>query len=222
MLSLLRDLQSQGDADRTRAALHSAPSQPRFRKPEPYPGAPKVLESRPRPLSELSGPRHIPILTVANGVPFLRFKKPQSPFLSRVLRDKINQRQKFLDHTKRLEPDIVWAADEDEWEQLVDGKTAPRDGVSFENEMTRAKKQPEKRFIEVQVKAIHVAKRMLKIVEEEKRLFEEERIQRQNERSRRRRERSESRDSPGDSTEPTGAGEQYVEFKPMSSDSRDL
>jgi len=213
----LRELQSQGDSDRTRAALNPAPPKPQFRRPEPYPNAPKALEIRPRPLSELSGRRHVPILTTANGIPFLRFKKPQSPFLSRVLRDKINQRQKMLDHIERLEPDIVWAADEDEWEQLVGGKDARTDPVSYEREMIKAKKEPEKKLDRYGKKAVQVSRQMLKVVDEEKKLFEEERIQRRKEKSQKRRERRENRGFSKDSNEPSRSKEPYVEAKPISS-----
>jgi len=209
VLGLLREIQSQGDADRTRAALNPPPPRPQFRKPEPYPNAPKTLEIRPRPLSELSGRRHIPILTSANGIPFLRFKKPQSPFLSRVLRDKINQRQKMLDHVERLEPGIVWAADEDEWERLVGGKDVLKDPVSYEREMIKAKREPEAKLDRIGKKAVQVSRQMLKVVDEERKLFEEERIQRHRENRQRRRERKESSGSPKDSNEPSGSEEPY-------------
>jgi hypothetical protein len=216
VLGLLSELQAQGDANRTRVALNPAPPKPPFLKPEPYPGAPKVLEVRPRPLSELSGPRHVPILTTANGLPFLRFKKPQSSFLSRVLRDKLNQRQRLQNHMMRLEPDIVWAAHEDEWERLVGEKQGPGGWPKYETEMTRAKEEPENKLLKIQLKAQEVAGQMLKIVDEEKRLLKEERIQRQKEKKRKRTEGKASKESSLDSTEPPGSREQGVEFKPMS------
>jgi hypothetical protein len=152
-----------------------------------------------------------------------------------VIRDKINQRQKMLDHVNRLEPDIVWAADEDEWEELVGGKGVAMDPVSYEKEMINAKREPEIKLDRIGKKAVQVSRQMLKVVDEEKRLFVEERMQRQ-----KRRERKESIRGPtdinqpsgsgesyvvvkpisSDSTEPSGSGETYVEFKPISSDSR--
>lgn len=100
------------------------PRRPRKRHvvPAPYPGARKVLEVRPRPLSELrGGRRHLPTLTATSrGVTFLRFKKLQSPFLSRVLRDRINQRQRWLEAEDRLKQDAVWAIKEDEWDQEME------------------------------------------------------------------------------------------------------
>jgi hypothetical protein len=79
--------QDRGDA--TRKLMSENPPSPKtsHRRPEPYPGATKVIESRPRPFSELSGGiRHIPKLQATSGLPFLLFKKPQSPFLSRIIK----------------------------------------------------------------------------------------------------------------------------------------
>ncbi|PMD64374.1 uncharacterized protein K444DRAFT_304788 [Hyaloscypha bicolor E] len=60
--------------------------------PAPFPGAPKVLDTRPLPKEQLSGRRKVPTLTAANWLPFLRFKRPQSRYLGRVLRDKLEQK----------------------------------------------------------------------------------------------------------------------------------
>ncbi|KAH8784137.1 hypothetical protein F5882DRAFT_356628 [Hyaloscypha sp. PMI_1271] len=60
--------------------------------PAPFPGAPKVLDIRPLPKEQLSGMRKVPTLTAANWLPFLRFKRPQSRYLGRVLRDKLEQK----------------------------------------------------------------------------------------------------------------------------------
>src|ERR1700709_1700282 len=73
-----------------------APPRPEPPRLSPYPGAPKVLDIRPLPREKLTAKRRVPILTHASGVPFLRFKKPQSPFLSRVLRNKLEQKHKLF------------------------------------------------------------------------------------------------------------------------------
>jgi hypothetical protein len=67
---------------------------------------------------------------------------------------------------------------------------------------------------------VEVSRQMLKVVDEERRLFKEERIRRQKEKSRKRRERRESSESSKYSNELSGSAEPYVEFKPISSDSR--
>ncbi|KAI6716924.1 hypothetical protein JHW43_000657 [Diplocarpon mali] len=84
-----------------------------------YPGAAKVVESRPLPLSKISKVRHVPSLTVATWLPFLRFKKRQSPYLSRVLTAKIKQRVKRSQHLEDLADMIEMGEMEDLWDDFV-------------------------------------------------------------------------------------------------------
>lgn len=219
MLGLLKDIQSKSDADRIRVALNPVPSKPQHRRPEPYPNALPVLASRPRPLSQLSSRRHVPVLTGANGVPFLRFKKPQSPFLSRVIKDKIHQRQKWLDHIKRMEPTIALAAGEDKWDSLIAREGVANDGASWERTMRHANRDPEDRLRNASNKAIEVSRKMLKIVDEERRLFEEESKERKKERHRMRRERKMNRGRSADSDEPAGSRVAEIDANSSSSDS---
>ncbi|KAL4910654.1 hypothetical protein BDW74DRAFT_1180 [Aspergillus multicolor] len=96
-----------------------------------HPEAKSILE---RPLAKVSGKRHIPVLVSASGIPFLRIKKPQPQSLSRMIRSKVNERQKMMDRRAELEPDMLFAKDEDAWDDLTTGRedeeewsTAPRD-----------------------------------------------------------------------------------------------
>ncbi|KAI9775640.1 MAG: hypothetical protein M1839_000965 [Geoglossum umbratile] len=100
------------------AAAAAKPGGAALHKPgSPYPGATPVLS---RPYRKISGRRHIPKLVILpTGIPFLRFKKPQSPFLSRVLRTKINWRQKLVDRRNRLAEEEVLASGEDLWDRLL-------------------------------------------------------------------------------------------------------
>ncbi|MCJ1286257.1 hypothetical protein MMC26_005602 [Xylographa opegraphella] len=82
----------------------------------PRPDTPLVLS---RPFQSTSGKRHIPKLVNTNGIPHLRFKKPQSPFLSRVIRDKIRQREKRFDRLQLLKAEIPMARAEDEWDSIL-------------------------------------------------------------------------------------------------------
>ena len=155
----------------------------------PYPDAPKVLEIRPLPLEKLSGRRHVPILTHASGFPFLRFKKPQSPFLSRVLRNKLNQRQNLFETLKRLDeehnPVAAW---EDQWDQHVrqqlgqenrdnwewmDEETLERPG-GWRQEVLRARRDVWERIQLGFRKTQEKAKVMLGIVDKEKELQRKE------------------------------------------------
>ncbi len=103
--SKILDFITQVRAERTGSRLNSA-QQPKpvpRRKAEPYPGAVPLLESLPRPLSALSGGRRrVPIMANTSIAPFLRIKKPQPPFLSRVLRYKVTQRQRQNDNLDEL------------------------------------------------------------------------------------------------------------------------
>ena len=82
----------------------------------PRPDTPSVLS---RPFLSISGKRHIPKLVNTNGIPHLRFKKPQSPFLSRVIRDKIKQREKWFKQLQLLTGETSMAEAEDEWDSIL-------------------------------------------------------------------------------------------------------
>jgi hypothetical protein len=80
-----------------------------------------VLGTRPLPQEKLKEGkrRRIPVLTKATLVPFLRFKKPQSPFLSRVLRDKIRGKQRRFDRMGEVGERGLLGEREEEWEGIV-------------------------------------------------------------------------------------------------------
>ena len=78
--------------------------------------APKVL-SRPFPV--ISGRRHVPTLVNATGIPFLRFKKPQSPFLSRIIRNKIRKRERLFNILYELQHSLKMAQEEDRWDKIL-------------------------------------------------------------------------------------------------------
>lgn len=74
-----------------------------------------------RPYAKTTGPRHVPILASANGIPFLRIKKPQPPVLSRVLRQALQRRIDNF-HTKILLLNY-WTPlsnHEDEWDAILE------------------------------------------------------------------------------------------------------
>jgi hypothetical protein len=98
----------------------------------PLPGAPKLLDVRPLPLKKLSGRRHVPILAHASGYAFLRVKKPSSPFLDRVLMDKIKQKEKRFNKLAELALGIELAKDEQQWEKIVAEKLAEEGGGNNE------------------------------------------------------------------------------------------
>ena len=81
-----------------------------------------VLE-RPLPLSEIkSGKRRVPYLVSAQGVPFLRYSKPQPISLGRVIRQHQKWEQKKWDQKHEAEADVRIGGWEDEWDDLVEGR----------------------------------------------------------------------------------------------------
>ena len=99
---------------------------------------------RPRPLSELGGTgrRKVPHIEMGGDFPFLRIKKPQPEYLSRVLTQKIRNRGRRTDALHAMEDSLEDAVAEDEWEKVVDavlsgdepwcrsiGEEAPADGT---------------------------------------------------------------------------------------------
>lgn len=121
----------QSHQDLTHNAISPPPRHPQelHIKPESLPGAPKLLETRPRPLhsSAINRIRSIPKLVSANGIPFLRYHKKQSPFLTRVINDKRMTRTKRhetmnLMHAQGETGSVSWA--EEVWDGLVEGASA--------------------------------------------------------------------------------------------------
>jgi hypothetical protein len=103
----------------------------------------KFLAVFPRPT--VQGIRRVPVLVDANGLPFIRYKKPQPENVSRMLRQKLEQRQKLWNHLHNLESYFLPLAEyEDKWDAIVERNTGKKlDGVdreaTFWNEMKAAK-----------------------------------------------------------------------------------
>ena len=85
-----------------------------------HPGSKPVIE-RPLPLSEIKGgKRRVPNLVSAQGVPFLRYRKPQPISLSRVIKQKQGLDQKRLTQQEGLRADTIIAQWEDEWDEVTE------------------------------------------------------------------------------------------------------
>ena len=143
----------------------------------PYPGGRKVLD---RPFKEISGRRHVPKLINANKVPILQFKKPQSPFLSRMIRDIIETRQKRVDLQHRLKEQVQWAREEDAWDSAL-RKSA---GLEKDPSEERWSYQPQLSHDQVQArhsaaanKQVKIAAKMHEILEKEKALALAEKLE---------------------------------------------
>lgn len=74
-----------------------------------------------RPYEKTTGPRHVPILASANGIPFLRVKKPQPPVLSRVIRQALQRRiGNFHAKILLLNYWVPLSNHEDEWDAILE------------------------------------------------------------------------------------------------------
>jgi hypothetical protein len=87
-----------------------------------------------RPYAKTTGPRHVPILASANGIPFLRITKPQPPALSRVLRQTLQRRIDNF-HAKTLFQNywVPLSRHEDEWDAILERECDFVDKDSKEN-----------------------------------------------------------------------------------------
>ncbi|MCJ1311489.1 hypothetical protein MMC25_005161 [Agyrium rufum] len=72
-----------------------------------------------RPRASVPGKRHVPTLVNANGIPFLRYKKPQPALLSRIIRHRIKSHQTLTNHVHRMEKELAWAQGEDVWDAVT-------------------------------------------------------------------------------------------------------
>lgn len=142
-----------------------------------YPGARRTLD---RPFFHLSGRRHVPKLINANRVPFLRLKKPQPPFLSRVIRDTVKTREHRILRAARLTSELPTAADEDEWDEILDEQFESDcrgpEVHPWQHEVQRALDSNHKLQVEAIQKRADISANMYTIQEQEKALAEEEKL----------------------------------------------
>ncbi|KAL8973777.1 MAG: hypothetical protein Q9197_001991 [Variospora fuerteventurae] len=163
----------------------------------PHPAARPVLDGLPPPPPGKT--RRVPTLVNANHIPFIRFKKPQSPFLSYIIRQKNIEREKRVDRMQALEKQLDIAEDEDQWDKLLRDHhqvSADDNGTTWAL-ATRQALQDVKRVHQTNtIKRMHMARRMFDIFREQRKLAEEERLERRNRRHQaykaRRRERAAS------------------------------
>ena len=137
----------------------------------PRPDTPLVLS---RPFLSISGKRHIPKLVNTNGIPHLRFKRPQSPFLSRIIRNKIRQREKRFDRSHLLKAEIAMARAEDKWDSILKHICGIEDDNSglWDKEPVSALQEVRAKIQASHLKNTALGRTMYNIVEMEKALAE--------------------------------------------------
>ena len=141
----------------------------------PYPGAARVLD---RPFHNLYGRRHVPVLINANKVPFLRIKKPQPPFLSRIIRDTVKTRERRLTLAGRLTSEALVAEDEDEWDSILHQHFGLDHAGEqpWQHEVKLASDNVHQLQVEAVQKRVNLSAKMFAVVEQEKALAEEENL----------------------------------------------
>lgn len=178
----------------TASALVPKPPKPEIRYPEAIPGTPKLLDIRPLPFEKLSGIRHVPKFVKATATNFLRIQKPQSPYLSRVLRDKIETKQKRKDSLERIEDLEEIAIAENIWEDIIEDQLE-KEGLSvdewnkrqpglgwgvglWEEDLQLAYDFVRNLMTKEAARVVEMSKVQLEIMDKEKELWLEERGQR--------------------------------------------
>jgi hypothetical protein len=124
-----------------------------------------------RPYAKTSGPRHVPIMSSANGVPFLRLTKPQPPSLSRILRQRLITRIKLFDTKITLGNwSLPMATLEDEWDAEVNFRSRRNvdghdDGVKWVDAVRLSEMINQEAYEKDQVKGRETTRKMQRIVD---------------------------------------------------------
>ena len=150
------------------------------------PNRPSIFE-RPYPI--LSGRRTVPHLINTNGVPFLRYKKPQSSTLSRVITDKIMAHENRSIRKWEYQDHVQIGIMEDAWDKDLSrycGLSIPDDprpkwraapSVALEELQNSSKRHLER--------TREIGLNLYRIMEKERALAEKERLARRDEKHRR-------------------------------------
>jgi len=169
---------------------------PKVKNEKHYPTAEefKFENIFPRPEGTVKGPRKVPFLVHATGLPFVRWKKPQPENVTRLLQTKIVKRQRRLDDLDAIENQLgPMATLEDNWDSLVKRLKKEESGKnqntcvlevddqwsgSFKQDIFEYEGQLRRMFHETDSRSIQLAKRFTAIVLKERELAEKERKER--------------------------------------------
>lgn len=149
----------------------------------PHPKNKPVLT---RPFLNLTGRRHVPVFTAGCEVPFLRYKKPQSPFLGRIIRDTIVAREKRTERMHEMNTLIQRGTIEDQWDMLVERLGGPRrlknepswadEAKAAWHNMDSVNKKHRDKALEIAVKLQEVVVKEAALVEEDKKKWRDEKF----------------------------------------------
>jgi hypothetical protein len=122
-----------------------------------------------RPYAQTSGPRHVPILASANGIPFLRLTKPQPPTLSQVLHQRLERKTELFDTKVLL--DNWWlpiCQQEDKWDVLMNEQLKKReDTVRWTDAVRLSQSENQEAYEKDLKKDRQITRKMQRIVDME-------------------------------------------------------
>ncbi|KAL9580749.1 MAG: hypothetical protein Q9212_004305 [Teloschistes hypoglaucus] len=149
----------------------------------PHPDAKRVLDGLPLP--PLEHHYRIPKVVKANHLPFLRYKKPQSPFLSHMIREKTRERLKRVDRIQALEKTLAFAEDEDQWDRIlweVNRVSRNDKGVQWVRAVRDALSHVKNVHFRSTMKRVQAAQRMFDVVQEQRKLLVKAKVERRDRR----------------------------------------
>lgn len=194
-LSKVKDILTKVHIERERgreASRQELPSKPRA-KPNmrSFPGHESTILKRPLPFEALGGIRQVPKLTSSNSLPFLRFKRPQPDFLSRVFRNKINQRQRRNNNLMKMDEDYKWAANEEQWDRIVanEANKVHKEMSTWRQPLANARAAIEEQLDEEHHKVEKMSRKLLRITNQEEDLRVKEKQERKMAKNKDRQER---------------------------------
>ncbi|KAL8802424.1 MAG: hypothetical protein Q9182_003847, partial [Xanthomendoza sp. 2 TL-2023] len=181
-----RSIEDREMAKRKTQSLNPCQLRPRdMGQRSPHPDAPPVLDGLPPPPPGRR--RRVPNMVNANHIPFLRFKKPQSPFLSHMIRKKTDERNKRIMRMQQFDEILPFAKEEDEWDRILEhmhglSSSNNKDETQWVTATQEAVARVNRAHRNNTVKRHKMAVRMFKIVQEEEQLAEQERLMRRDQR----------------------------------------
>lgn len=169
-------------------ASDAGSQQPRHRQADtgrrwPHPDARPVLDGLASPPPGKL--RRVPTLVNANHIPFLRFKKPQSPFLSYIIQEKNDEREKRIDKVEVLKKQLAIADDEDQWDRILreDHQISTKtNGIRWDSACREALMNVKRVHHTNTMKRMHIAQRMFNILQQQKELADKDRLERRDRR----------------------------------------
>lgn len=148
---------------------------------------PDAIPVQSRPFPTVSGRRHVPHLVNGNGFPFLRFKKPQSPYLGRLIRDSLRTKTKRNNRTDEIRALIEFGIDEDVWDEIVEftcGLSRTMENTSWAQESQNELSSAMELINDTRKRRADMGEKLQKIVEHEQELADAEKAERRREKKR--------------------------------------